>query len=448
MLNDADSAALQTRLEIHRRNLQYLLNQRAQLGIYTPAHIQLQIDNIRVEIVQIKEQLRALNITVNDHPNDAPQGPPLAAASNPPPPPPHGPESATTATPPPRGPKMRAADYLGCFTFHAEDEAQELSSFFVDIGLFRAMMGNPKRPESIIVFGKPGHGKTSHCLEMLKSVRPQALGVHLMFGDIAQFERPDAVTADHYLQIIRERTLEALRSELDSSPRRQQKFSTAAHALRYLQAAEQLSGLRQIDLASDPAVAQTVDTLSRQRIRGWLHTLAHVIAAGAGFESVYVLLDGVGADSLSDREWRQTIAIIKPFLNSVATLRGCGFAFKCFFHDDLSQRLTTAGINWERIFAKSYSLVWTQARLQHVLSRRLQSCRSRIRENSQRTPVERFADLCEIDSGLQADEELARAAQGSPRRLLQMARSIIEEHCNREPERDYISVATFRTILP
>jgi hypothetical protein len=445
MLNDADSAALQTRLDIHRRNLQYLLNRRAQFGIHTPAHIQLQIDDIRAEIAQLKEQLRALNIAVDDHPDDIEQGPQPGSAVDPPPP---TPAPSPTSHPILSGPKMRAADYLGCFTFHAEDEAQELSSFFVDIGLFRAMMGNPKRPESIIVFGKPGHGKTSHCLEMLKTIRPQALGVHLMFGDIAQFGQQEPITANNYLQIIRERTLEALRYELDSSPRRRQKFSAAPNALRHLQAAEHLSGLRQIDDASTPTVIQAVATLSRKDMRGWLHTLARVIAAGAGFESIYVLLDGVGADSLSDEQWQQTIATIEPFLKSVATLRGCGFAFKCFFHADLNQRLTTAGIDWERIFAKSYSLDWTEARLQHVLSRRLQSCRSRIRENSQRTPVERFADLCEIDPRLQADEELARAAQGSPRQLLQMARSIIEEHCKREPERDYISVATFRTILP
>jgi hypothetical protein len=342
---------------------------------------------------------------------------------------------------------MRAADYLGCFTFHAEDEAQELSTFFVDIGLFRAMMGNPKRPESIIVFGRAGHGKTSHCLEMLKTIRPQALGVHLVFSDIAQLGQQQTITADTYLQIIRERTLEALRYELDSSRRRRQRFSAAPDALHHLVAAEHLSGLRPLDTTGEPAVVQAASALGRQGMRGWLHTLARVIAAGAGFESVYVLLDGVGADTLSEEQWQQTIAMLEPFLSRVPTLRGSGFAFKCFFHADLRQRLTAAGIHWEQIFASSYSLDWTETRLQHILSRRLQSCRSRIRENSQRTPVERFADLCEIDPQLQADEELARAAQGSPRRLLQMARRIIEEHCNREPDRDYISVATFRTIL-
>src|SRR5262245_28497040 len=63
--------ALQRRLIVHRRTIEYLEHQRAQFGAFTPAYIWHQFDDTRGEIAQIKRELRALGVMVDDHPGDS-----------------------------------------------------------------------------------------------------------------------------------------------------------------------------------------------------------------------------------------------------------------------------------------------------------------------------------------------------------------------------------------
>ena len=60
--------ALQRRLIVYRRTIEYLEHQRAQLGAFTPAYIWHQFDDTRGEIAQIKRELRALGAAVDDRP--------------------------------------------------------------------------------------------------------------------------------------------------------------------------------------------------------------------------------------------------------------------------------------------------------------------------------------------------------------------------------------------
>jgi gamma-glutamyl hercynylcysteine S-oxide synthase len=63
--------ALQRRLSVYRRTIEYLEHQRAQFGAFTPAYIWHQFDDTRGEIAQIKRELRALGADVDDHPGDS-----------------------------------------------------------------------------------------------------------------------------------------------------------------------------------------------------------------------------------------------------------------------------------------------------------------------------------------------------------------------------------------
>ncbi|HEU5101581.1 MAG TPA: SUMF1/EgtB/PvdO family nonheme iron enzyme [Roseiflexaceae bacterium] len=62
--------ALQHRLSVHRRTIEYLEHQRAQFGAFTPAYIWHQFDDTRGEIAQIKAELRARGVVVDDQPGD------------------------------------------------------------------------------------------------------------------------------------------------------------------------------------------------------------------------------------------------------------------------------------------------------------------------------------------------------------------------------------------
>jgi formylglycine-generating enzyme required for sulfatase activity len=72
--------ALQRRLIVYRRTIEYLEHQRAQFGAFTPAYIWHQFDDTRGEIAQIKRELRALGVVVDDLPGDSEA--PLAAPAS------------------------------------------------------------------------------------------------------------------------------------------------------------------------------------------------------------------------------------------------------------------------------------------------------------------------------------------------------------------------------
>lgn len=71
MLDESDSvASLQRRLLVHRRTIELLELQRSKFGAFTPIYIWHQFDDTRTEIARIKQDLRALGVAIDDHPND------------------------------------------------------------------------------------------------------------------------------------------------------------------------------------------------------------------------------------------------------------------------------------------------------------------------------------------------------------------------------------------
>lgn len=67
----ADSiSSLQMRLTIHRRTITYLEEQRARFGPFTPPYVRHQLEETRAEIRQIKQELQALGVVVEDQPGD------------------------------------------------------------------------------------------------------------------------------------------------------------------------------------------------------------------------------------------------------------------------------------------------------------------------------------------------------------------------------------------
>lgn len=62
--------SLHMRLDIHRRTVAYLEEQRAHFGALTPVHIRHQLDEARLHIAQIKASLRALGASVEELPGD------------------------------------------------------------------------------------------------------------------------------------------------------------------------------------------------------------------------------------------------------------------------------------------------------------------------------------------------------------------------------------------
>jgi formylglycine-generating enzyme required for sulfatase activity len=71
MADGVDSVApLQMRLAIYRRTIEFLEEQRAQFGAFTPPYIRHQLEETRNEIARLKQELQALGVVVEDLPGD------------------------------------------------------------------------------------------------------------------------------------------------------------------------------------------------------------------------------------------------------------------------------------------------------------------------------------------------------------------------------------------
>jgi DNA-binding winged helix-turn-helix (wHTH) protein len=116
--------------------------------------------------------------------------------------------------------------------------------------------------------------------------------------------------------------------------------------------------------------------------------------------------------------------LLRPLLQSKSVLHDSGFTFKFFLPIEL-QPLVTGGYAEQSLSVDE--LLLSDDMMRQILSRRLLAF-SRPSPTRSRGLVERFDDLCD-ETVVDADARLVRAADRSPRRLLWLARQIINEHC-------------------
>jgi len=119
------------------------------------------------------------------------------------------------------------------------------------------------------------------------------------------------------------------------------------------------------------------------------------------------------------------LRLISPLLEAPGLIQECGFAFKFFLPQNIEAPMRTQNIGrLDRI--PSYSLTWTIEQLCDMLSKRLETY-SLISSTNPTPLVSRFSDLCAVD--FDVDQQLAHASNTSPRRMLDLARRIVVEHC-------------------
>src|SRR5687767_11409168 len=97
-------------------------------------------------------------------------------------------------------------------TTNAEQERDRLASYFVHVPWFDQIVGDPRQPESLILFAPRGHGKTSHRLEVarLAGERRDAPALVVTFTEFDLFTGAAALDITNYLPIIRRATLQSL----------------------------------------------------------------------------------------------------------------------------------------------------------------------------------------------------------------------------------------------
>ncbi len=330
---------------------------------------------------------------------------------------------------------------------NAEQEQRDLPGYFVEVPWFEQLFGDPLNPESLILFAPQGYGKSSHRLQIAQIAsrrKVSPLVVAFTSFDLL-FENAHVLdTSERYLALIQEATLAQLMHEIQSSKR--DVVPLAGHP----DLQSQLYALLlvavpmvayQYGIYETPLLAPLVQHVRAKRfsLKEGLQVLSTLVRA-AGFVSVYFLIDGIDETAYTRRDPLRAATLLSPLLDAPGVLQECGFAFKFFLPANLEPVMREHQIGrLDRI--PVYVLTWSETELGRMLQLRLETY-SRGSKHTQ--PVVRtFQDLCEPQP-TPVDQQLAQAAQGSPRRMIDLAREIITLHCQQAATTD--SLIPPRTI--
>jgi hypothetical protein len=182
-----------------------------------------------------------------------------------------------------------------------------------------------------------------------------------------------------------------------------------------------------------PLLAPMVQSLRAGRfsLKAGLQLLSRLVRA-AGFASIYFLIDGIDETAHTRRDPLRAATLLSPLLDAPGVLQECGFAFKFFLPSDLEPVMREHNIGrLDRI--PVFVLSWNEAELLRMLHLRIEAY-SRDADHTQ-SVVRTFQDLCEPDLTA-VDQSLTRAAQGSPRRMIDLAREIVSLHCQQVSSAD------------
>lgn len=319
-------------------------------------------------------------------------------------------------------------------TTSAERESATLPSFFVRGEHFDWLVGDPARPESRILFAPRGYGKTSHRVELGRSVaqRREAAALVVTIDDPAPLleAQPTGGAAGArlgaHLTLIRRRTLEALDKQL-LRPVRQARFAEDPLARARLFALTRLYAPRTVWGREAPPGADAYAAAVQAEQRGpkeWLKELSELVAL-AGFASVYCLFDCFDELEETSGEPAAIFELVRPLLENPGLLHECAFAFRFFLPYSLEAYLKEHS-KGRLDRTPSRTLTWSEQQLRAMLGNRLVAY-SRLDAASSFARVRSFSDLCA--EAFDADQLLVQAGEGSPRTLITRARTIIEEHC-------------------
>jgi hypothetical protein len=319
---------------------------------------------------------------------------------------------------------VQPCDYLGFLTNNAVEEQEFLHHIFVPPPLFKAFKGNPAHRQSIFVFGGRGMGKTAVCsmLEQALQDEKRTLTVHLNLWPEQDIH--DALNLDVWLEYIAFGLVTRLHRELEQSSERRNKLRDSDTVALYTGLCQRYAITPHPETTAPPdAVAEALAVYDQQSVLNRFDRLQRMVQ-GAGFTSVCVLIDRLaGANPNWTRE--QIVQLLRPLLENLRDLTVHNFAFKLFLPDTLEEPIRQ--FDWLSEI-RTYPLKWDDILLHRMIAMRMRYIQGAVSPIHASDLARRFADLC-VSSEVGIDEELVAAAQGSPRRLMDLMNTIIETHC-------------------
>lgn len=267
-----------------------------------------------------------------------------------------------------------------------------------DPNLFTAIMPGfgPRQlsaPQSLFVLAPPGYGKTGYRLVTERIIKSSELILSIDLGIV--MEEAGVLAGDNTLALIKRKVVETLRQQ-------------------FPQKDVEIQGVLEKKVGTQP--------LSFGK---WIERVVELVRS-YGFQQAHFMFDGV--DNLEQNFAKE---FLTHLIGSPALLRIPGFAFKFFLPDDdakTMQHFIITQLGARRADFPIYRLVrWEKPQLMKFLNRRLDHFT--IKERAPSQPPSRLQDLFDAKVASTIEERLCTAAQGSPRRLIELLECMVDQHC-------------------
>lgn len=329
--------------------------------------------------------------------------------------------------------------YLEAFPRVGAVETEDsLASIFHKPAIYNNLVSAGRRPNSHVIFGDRGTGKTILCKRLENEYRgqPQVLTVRLRTFSIQQYiDAQQSITSDGWIGIFIYQLLNALVKRLRREGKRRQKLQEQPYE------AEQLMGLCAVthidppQLPTPPDIAALCERIEHRGSFERLEMFAEILKA-AGFAYALILIDDIDNQLFEDEKKQQAIMIIDPLIRSLGSVQDHLLAFKLFLPDSLRGSVAPGLTK----FMNVCEITWTDDDLREILRLRLaqhsmldEAADDGLAESMPLDCPERFDLLCESNvamGGESIDDILIRLARQRPGRLMDIINQILARHCS------------------
>jgi hypothetical protein len=378
------------------------------------------------------------------------------------------PLGAPAFTPPARPQHVTSRDFLAAwgvisaqdsdfFATKAEQMRGKLPSAFVQGPLtnengderhVRDLAERLTQRRSVILFGGGGYGKTSYQVVVantLLSDRSRSFPIVIVpvnvngFFNLPRSELDDRT--EEYIKVLSKKVVDIFENLSDRNPLCSDKLPGDTDAQRRYRDLEQSAKSAKLDrsLLKPPKGTSYYEQMTR----------LFSIARDAKFDRVYIFIDGFETFVQHKGRLPLVVTMLETLFRPI-TGEDTGFSYMFCLPDELEERLHDR-VPRDLEFFKTYRLnPWNDELLGSLLKQRLTSFSHNPEFN--KATVETLRQLCEPyvydDLNEHADDIVIKEAGGSPSKLIEIIKAIVDEHCKRTRSVDrLISSETIRTIL-
>jgi hypothetical protein len=331
-----------------------------------------------------------------------------------------------------------------------------IDQYFVAPPFFPAVIGDPSRPKSTIVFAPRGGGKTAQkiMIEKAGAQSPDYLCISYDRFPTEGIPASGVASQQFHLTNISRIILIAYLLKVETDPQKFEKLDSASKKL-IIDLSRELLGsissekyreaLNSIKTFGDKAydvwekygglVRGLVNSVaerfefgsiegdlkapkqSTESIRFKFDTLVAASPA-LGFQSIYILVDRVDELTFTANNAERAFEFLRQVLIDLPLLETPRVAFKFFLWDQTRDAYLEAGGRPDRLL--EYSLDWSPEELGKVLSKRL--------ETYSGGKVSHFGELLSDNGGFDVHKMIAHFAHSSPRDMIRICKRVVDEH--------------------